>query len=188
MRCSTDHICVPVVSHEGKTAAQIAEELIAGQFVEITDGFPVKDTQQLYDVMMRLLSKEFVRMPVIGISSGQADPIQRVYTMFDHHAQHKALWDKLGSPPEVNFTTAIGQVTVDIPSDGSPYLILPNVNINLIGGDTRFPAYIPLSTGSVFGLDYERGHPLSNRFNNIGKMAMKKVFHIPGIEFEGFQS
>lgn len=145
-----------------------SEHVTANKTYDLLQGFPVENSQQLYElfyfVLLLNLSSPIARMPIIGY---EQDGQIRVALHTDKSAQkheHATLLAQLGIDKErVKFTTSIETITLFADSiQGRPHLEL-DVSVN---GEQK-KAYLVFGKGSDLDLPY---------FTNQGKDMLKPLF------------
>jgi len=177
---------VVTISLEERDSKEIVKKMTEAGIVDITDGFPARDKQQMWDIIWDLFyEKEISRIPIIGVGQTTAEGANVKVYMFCHPGQkiqHWTLWEELGSPKNVSFTTSI-EGWIDDPPSTMAYLKLPDVTIEEYQ-EPRHTLYLPFGQGSDVAAFY-RAHPLSKQFTRAGREIVKNIFDIEGVEAYG---
>ncbi len=157
------------INDPNNTAEMIAQELLNAPYVDVTEGFPARDPQQLLDILLHLMRKGVSRIPFVGTGDPDDPASIRVYMLTNSKYQppmHNNLMDEMGSPVDAIFSTAIEGLDDDSPPTSSAAL-----ELNIDGK----VSYITFKPGSET-TDIRIG------FGNGGKDALQKVFAIPGVK------
>lgn len=178
---------VLTISPEERNSKEIVRKMTEAGIVDITDGFPARDKQQMWDIIWDLFYKKGIsRIPVIGVGQTAAEGASVKVYMFcqpGQKMQHWTLWEELGSPRNVSFTTSIEGFRIDDSPRTVAYLKLPDIDIGE-HQESRHTLYLPFGPGSDVGAFY-KNHPLLKQFTQEGKEIVKNIFDIEGIEAYG---
>jgi hypothetical protein len=146
---------------------QIAELLIQSGPFDITNGFPIQDAQQFYELFDSFLTKHGVsRIPVVGIRDEETKAIQVIALTASGMNTHHELWKQLGKP-QLIFTTSIEQFVPGVK------LPLPYVSFLFEDSGHTETGYCAIGPGSDV-YDFPR-------LTREGKEALQKSFAIPGV-------
>jgi len=172
---------------EGKGSEEIVEKMTKAGIVDITDGFPAQNEQQVWEIIWNLFfEKGISRIPIIGVEETAAEKTYVKVYMFcqpGRKMQHRTLWEELGRPEDVIFTTSIENFSIDHVPVELPYLELPDITV-VKDKRSRHRLYLRLGSGSDVSAFY-KDHPLSKGFTQTGRETVKNIFNIGGIKTYG---
>ncbi len=158
------------IDPEGKDAVSIAAELIDARTIDISKGFPANDAQQIDKILQELLLSDVSRMPIVATAEGvfaSADPELN---------QHLTLWERLGEPETVQFTTSLESFSSERPQIG-PFIELQNVDRGYLGWGS---IYIPVGKGTDL-MALMPTHPVAKPFTKDGKVRLESIFDLPDV-------
>lgn len=163
-----------VIEREHELQLNLFDTLTQLPFCEITDGFPVKNAEELWRLFYDLLNYEnpddpdamdsVSRMPIIGMNDGRV--FLRAYP---NHNDHKTLLlylEMLGySEDTISFTTSLEEPTFDRPNFGS--------RLELSFDTTK--SYVPIGKGSdLLGLGLRDLSVLDQLFGHIEGVKVRR--------------